>query len=350
MTITRRDLDEAVRDAVLSREQAERLWDRAHAPGAPTPAPEAPPAPATDPRREAAAVAGSVAAVAFAVWLLLVAWDAVGPAGGFGVAALATGAFALAARALERRALRLGAALLAGVAVAAAPLAVHGLHGWIGYASGAAPPGTIDAFVRGSAFPALVAGIVAGVVGLRAFSSPSVAAVLVGAVWFAAMLGAPVVFGPSPTWAQRALLSALTGVGAIAAGVFLDARTRRDYSFWLYLSGLVAFWGALVTVHADSVASQLVGAVLNLALVLAALPLRRPLFAVFGVVGLAGVLGHVAEAELEEAAVPFVVLAIAAASAGAAVAWRRLAPEWEALVAEKLPDPLRRLLPARRRS
>jgi hypothetical protein len=344
----RRDLDLAVQDGIVSREQAERLWERA-AGEEPSPRP-APLPPAGGWRRApAAAVAGVVAASAAAAWVVLAAWEGGGAAGGFAAAAAAAFAAGAGARALERRSLDAAAGLLACVAVALVPVAVHGLHFWLGHPRGAAPAGTLAALVGGPYFPAAAAAVVAAAVGLRLFASPAVAAVLVAALWLAALLAAPLVFGPSPAWARRALVSAAAGLGAIGVGVILDGRTRRDLSSWLYVAGLSACSLGLVTIQSESGASRLFGAAVNVALVLVSVALRRPVFALFGAVGLAAVLGELAEAELDDRVVPYAIAAVAAAAAGAAVAWRRLSPAWEDEVAGRLPAPLLRLLPPRRR-
>src|SRR5574337_1175688 len=267
--LQRRDLDRAVEDGVLSPEQADALWARAagDARGG-----DAIPAPAADPVRAALVAGVGLVASGSAAWLL------------------------------ERRSFEDAAGVLAGVAVAMVAVAVHGLQHAFGLfpeADGA--PQSLAALVGGHLFPAALAALAAAVVALRSFAAPILAAILVAVLWFAVMLAAPVVFGPTPTWGQRALLSALLGLVVLAAGVALDGRTRRDFSGWLYLSGRVAFWGGLTTYHAETEPALLLGAAVNAGLVAVSLLLHRRMFAVFGVVGIAGVLGRLAEEELDDA-------------------------------------------------
>ncbi len=340
----RDDLDRAVEDGILSREQADALWTRgagkARATGTFAPAPP----PALAGSRATAALVGALAVAGGAAWLLVVAGELLGGPGSLAVALACGIAAAVAARALERRALA-ASGVLAAVAVVMAPAAVSGLARWLGFFPEGEPPQTLSALAVSPAFVCATTAIVAALLALRAFGAPVLSAVLVGAGWFAVMLAAPLVFGPSPTWSQRALLSSLLGAVVLGAGVALDGHTRRDHACWLYLSGLVAFSGGLITFHAESLLSVLFAGGVNVALVGAAVALRRRVFAVFGAIGLADVLGHLAEATLANALLPFAVGAIGLGLAAAAVGYARLAPSLENALPALLPQPLRRLLP-----
>ncbi|HEX9308685.1 MAG TPA: hypothetical protein VF894_14420 [Anaeromyxobacter sp.] len=339
----RDELDRAVDDGVLSPAQADALWARAARGTATTDAPIPPPATDLGGWRGAAALVGSLAAAGCVAWLL-VAGDRLDGPGSLAVPVACGALAAAAARALERRALA-ASGVLAGLAVAMVPAAASAAQRLLGLSSEGEPPQSLSALVASPAFLRAVVAVVAAVVALRAFAAPILSAVVVGAVWFAVQVAAPLVFGPAPTWSQHALLSALLGLGALGAGVALDRRTRRDHAGWLYFAGLVAFWGGLTTVHTDSVLSLLLGAAVNLALVGAAVALRRRLFAVFGAIGVAAVFGHVAEATLADALLPYAIGAIGIAVAGGALGYVRLAPLVERAAPALLPAPLRRLLP-----
>ena len=338
----RGDLDRAVSDGVLSRQQADALWARrgATAPGV-TPSVTGPAAPG---RLQAAALAGSVLAGAGAAWLLLTAGERLG-APALVVVALACGAGAAAgARALERRGLAAGG-VLAAIAVAMVPAAAAGLQRALGLFSEVSSSPAPSAVLAGPAFPSAAVAVVAAIVALRAFRAPILSAVVVGAVWFLVMLAAPLVFGAGPSWSQRALLSALLGVVVLGAGVALDGRTRRDHAGWLYLSGLVAFCGAFATVRLESTLALALEAAVDAALVFAAVALRRKVFAIFGALGLASVLGQILAVSVDDAFLPLAFGAVGVAAAAGAFGYLRLAPALEVAAAALLPDGLRRLLP-----
>lgn len=340
MTLRREDLDRAVEDGVVTREQAEALWART---GEHRLAAE----PAVGPLRVALALATGAVAAAILGAVLLDAWERAGPAGGLTVALLEGAALTIAARALALRAPRaLHAAVLAALAVPLAPAAVRAAQAWTGALGPAgAPPTTLSAWLGGPAFLPAAAAVAAAVTALWAVGHPLLSAVLFGALWGSAMTAAPVVFGPTPTWAQHALLSALLGAAALAAGVALDGRLRRDHSGWIYLAGLAAFCGGVTTLHGDTGPSLAAALAAYAALVLASLALRRRAFAVFGALGVASGLARLADTLLAEAVVPYALVAIAAAVGAAALVHARVAPAWARAVAAALPAPLRRMLP-----
>jgi hypothetical protein len=189
------------------------------------------------------------------------------------------------------------------------------------------------------------AAIAAAVLALRSFRVPFLPAVIAVAVWFAAQEAAPILFGDEPEWGPRALLSALTGVVLLAAGLAVDGRTRDDHAFWLYLPGLLAFAGGLMTMHAESETSILLVALLQVVLVVASLLLERRAFAVAGALGLAAAAGHLADDLLDAKALSFALTAIALAVIGLGLLYH-LHREWlEGRAARLVPAALRRLLP-----
>jgi hypothetical protein len=264
---------------------------------------------------------------------------------GLGVAAATLSGSLLAAG--RHRHLRSGGALghvFISTAVLLAPVAAHGLVRAFGHGvfdSGSA----LTDWLLGPWFPVQAVAIAGAALASRSFRVPFLSAVLGAAVWFAAQDAAPVLFGDDPTWSQRALLSALTGVVLLAAGMAVDRRTRDDHAFWFYLPGLLAFSTGLTTMHAESEVSILLVAILHIGLVAASLLLERRCFALAGAIGLAAAAGHLADDLLDAKALSFALTAIALGVIGLGLIFH-LNREWlERRMAALLPGPIRRLLP-----
>jgi hypothetical protein len=284
--VRREDIDDAARRGILTPEQAARLW-RALEQGAAVPAAD-PPA-----RGKAGAAAGGALAV---------------------------------------------------TAVVLAGLAVHALQRALGIGHAGAPTDLGDWFVSHELAP-LAASAVTCALALRALRLPGLAAVLVAIAWFAAMTAAPAIFGSAPTWSQRALLSALVGVLALGTAFGLDRRTRRDYAFWLYLAGLVAFWGGLTTYHEGRGLSPVLDGLVNGWLIAAGLLIRRRVLAVFGAIGLAAAAGRAAQAQLVPDALSVAFAGIVLGLVAGAFLYVRLETRGRRALTGRLPAGLRGVLP-----
>ena len=94
-------------------------------------------------------------------------------------------------------------------------------------------------------------------------------------------------------WNFRKWFSIGFGAVMILAALLVDLRnrTRLDYSFWVYLFGLMTFWGGLTSLGSNALAGKLIYLAINLLLVLTGAVLRRRTFTVFGAIGIATVLG-----------------------------------------------------------
>ena len=66
---------------------------------------------------------------------------------------------------------------------------------------------------------------------------------------------------------------------------FIDKKTKRDYSFWLYIFGMLAFWGGLNSGFTDALVLKIIYCVINLFFIFIAVAFQRKLFIVFGAIG-----------------------------------------------------------------
>jgi hypothetical protein len=284
-------------------------------------------------------------ASALGLALLFVVWGRFGSGAGLALTLGEGAALALAAHRLAARALPAAASVAAALSTCAVPVAMRAAQQAAGVSEVVQAPVEIDLLLASPSFLAAAAWVVAAALAILATGAPLLSAVLVLAAWTAAMVAAPLAFGPAPTWGQRGIASAAVGYLALSAGLILDRRTRRNHAAWLYLSGLVAFWGGLASIPESGITANALGGLVNAALILAALALRRRIFAVFGAVGLARALGQLAEDLLDPRAYPAVLAALGVGLAAGVFVYHRRAPAWERALSAALPEWGRQLLP-----
>ena len=350
MRISQETLSDAVSRGVLTEQEASALWAHLQteqpSPAA-SPAASSTGAPAATLRSPTPLWRPALAALLVALvtaFAFLVAFDRFGFAGLAVTAAALSGALLAAGRHRHvRSAGRLGHVFISA-AVLLVPVAVHGLVRAIDYQSPWVGSALTD-WLLGPWFPVQATAVAAAVLGIRSFRIPFLSAVLAGAVWFAAQDAAPVLFGDDPAWSQRALLSSLSGLVLLAAGLAVDRRARDDHAFWLNLCGLLALSGGLTTLHSESEASLLLVALLHVGLVVASLLLERRSFAVAGALGLAAAAGHLADDLLDAKALSFALTGIALALIGLGLLYHLHLDRLERWAAALVPARLRRLLP-----
>jgi len=141
---------------------------------------------------------------------------------------------------------------------------------------------------------------------------------------------------------QKRQITLLFGATVLGVTYLLDRRTKHDYAFWLYLFGLVAYWGALSSEGVGSFAY----AVINLGLILVAVLLQRKTFVVFGAIGMYAYLGHLAfEVFRDSLLFPAALTALGIVIIGLGVWYRKQEGPIDAALLRLVPSALRRTLP-----
>jgi len=100
---------------------------------------------------------------------------------------------------------------------------------------------------------------------------------------------------PQQDFLWRAWFSLDFGLIVILVAIFVDFRNddaRQDYAFWLYIFGVLTFWGGLSCQDSHNELGKFLYCMINLAMVLVGVFLNRRVFAVFGAFGIIGYLGY----------------------------------------------------------
>ena len=130
--------------------------------------------------------------------------------------------------------------------------------------------------------------------------------------------------------------------------VDLRSRQQRDFAFWLYVFGVIAFWGGLTSMNSTSELGKFIYACINLLLIATGAALSRRVFAVFGGIGVAIYLGHLSHTVFRDSLLfPLALAAIGLGVMAAGLAWQRHEAALGARLRACLPQPLRELVERR---
>ena len=101
----------------------------------------------------------------------------------------------------------------------------------------------------------------------------------------------------------------------------IETTRRADFGFWLHLFGLMAFWGGLTFAESSSEFGKAMYCLVNVGLILLSVFLMRRAYAVFGAIGVAIYLGHLASRVFEDSLLfPFALSFIGLGIIGAGLA------------------------------
>lgn len=153
------------------------------------------------------------------------------------------------------------------------------------------------------------------------------------------------------SWDLRKLVSLWFGLLMILLALWVDLRDRddRDFAFWIYLFGVLAFWGGLSLMRSESELGKFLYLCINLVMIAAGALLSRRVFAVFGGLGVAGYLGHLAYDLFSDSILfPFVLSLVGLLVIYAGILWQRREAQISHALQQWLPPAVRDLVERRR--
>ena len=294
---------------------------------------------------------GMIAIGAMSLFMTL-GWNSLGGWGGFVTTLCYFVLFiALTHWFLERKHLAIPAGIMATLAVVMVPLAIFWAQTALGYWDASKPYRDYHAFIDGRWLMMELGTLAIGAALLWRYRFPFMLMPIAVTLWYMSMDLVPFLFGAGLyDFEIRKFVSLYFGLVTVLLAFWVDIRSRfsRDYAFWLYLFGVLTFWGGLSLIDSGSELGKLAYCGINLLMILVGAVLGRRVFAVFGGLGIAGYLGHLSWRVFRDSLVfPFALTLIGLAIIWLGVVWQRREREWSARLRGLLPAALRELIEQR---
>jgi hypothetical protein len=242
--------------------------------------------------------------------------------------------------------------LLIAIAVSMIPLAVYGVQDSYGAWSQFGKPGTVRDFyvwIKGSWIFMEIATIAGAAIALRFYRFPFIVFIMAVALWFMSMDIVPWITGSAlGNWETSRRVSVGFGLAIILAAVIVNMRQRTgDFAFWLYLFGVMTFWGGITASSYGTAVDKALYCAMNFGFLLLSVFLGRRVFAVFGTVGIAFYLGDLADKVFKDSMLfPFALSLIGIGIIAFGLYYHRHQHAIASFVERNLPGPLKRLRPA----
>jgi len=342
MKISHASLQQAVKQNIINPSQAEALVDLIRQ------------QPEQTPRFNLTNVLyylGGLIAIGAMTLFMNLSWETYGGFGIFGVSLLYAVLGLCFTTLFQRKSLPIPAGICATFVIALTPLAIYGLQkglGWwpsddITYASYHYYVSWQWIYME---FGTLIVGLILAWIYRYPFMIMPIAVTL----WYMSQDIAALITGDRLSWELRATISMYFGLLIILVALWVDIRSRKsgDYAFWLYLFGVMAFWGGLTVQSSDSELTKILYLCINLFLIALGVVLSRKVFVIFGALGCACYLGHLAFTVFQNSLLfPFALTVIGLLIIYLGTLWQKNEACMTHRLRSHLPKPLQELLEAR---
>lgn len=338
MKLTRKSLDQAVEQQIISADQAERLWGFWRSQHANTPQ--------FDFTHVLYYLGGMIAIGAMTLFMNL-GWEEFGGWGVFFISLLYAGVGLWFSRHFADRGLMIPAGICATFAVALTPLAIYGLQQAMGVWPDDSPYRDYHRYIRWHWLYMELGTLAVGCMVLWRDRYPFLVMPIAVTLWYMSMDLTTMLNGGDYSWELRKLVSLYCGVLMIGLALWVDIRSRfsADYAFWIYLFGVMAFWGGMTLQHSDSELNKFIYCCINLLMIVVGVVLMRRVFVVFGAIGACLYLGHLAQDVFEDSWLfPIALTAIGLLVIYLGVLWQKQEQALTQRARQLLPTALRELL------
>ena len=341
MKITRKKIELAVAEEIISHEQADQLFKFLRA------------LPTTGPSFDFTHVLyymGGLIAIGAMTLFMNLGWENFGGWGIFFISLAYAGVGFKLANHFQMQGHAIPAGICATFVVALTPLAIYGIQQAMGWWPDESTYREYHRYIKWHWIYMELGTLAVGAAIAFRYRYPFLQMPIAVTLWYMSMDIAAMLAGGRPGFELRAMVSMYFGLAMTLFAFWVDVRSSKsgDYAFWLYLFGVMAFWGGMTAQHSDSELSKFIYCCVNLLLVGAGVVIVRRVFVIFGAIGFSIYLGHLANKVFRDSWLfPIALAAIGLGIIYLGLLWQKNEKEINQKVRRCLPAPLRELLAER---
>jgi len=338
LNLTRNNLEDAVKENIISFEQSEKLIEFIKN------------QPNTGPSFDFTHVLyylGGMIAIGAMTLFMNLGWESFG---GFGIISISL-LYAAIGLKLTNIFKAKGYAIPAGICgtfvIALTPLAIYGLQHALGIWPDESAYRDYHRYIKWHWLYMEISTLAVGVILAWKYKYPFLMMPIAVTLWYLSMDITAIISGGDFDWDLRKLVSMYSGLLMIALAFWVDIRSRNkaDYAFWIYLFGIITFWVGMSLQHSDSELSKFIYFSINLLMIVVGVTLVRRVFVVFGAIGCCGYIGYLASNIFKDSwlfPITLTVLGLLVIYLG--ILWQKHEQSITEKVRNILPVPLRELL------
>jgi hypothetical protein len=237
---------------------------------------------------------GGLLIISAMTWLMGTSWSKFGNIGITAISASYIIVFLIAGYYIfYKKGLEVAGGLLFSVSIAVTPLFVFSLLRVFDFWPQAWDYNDYYMWIKGKWIILEISAILVALPILLKTKFPFIVFLIAGSLWFFSMDIVPIIYEETKiTWTERAIISNIFGLLMIGVGYFSDIKFKKDYSFWIYLFGLITLSSGLSVFYNDNFFKFLLLGAANVLLILFSVFINRNVFLVFGTIGLTEFLGR----------------------------------------------------------
>jgi len=278
MKILRQHLDEAVKNQILSEQQAIDLWEFLKNQTANT---------ASFTFTNVLYYLGGLLAIGAMSLFMNLGWEVFGGFGIFFISMAYAGIGLKLATRFQEKGYAIPAGICATFAVVMTPLAIYGFQQGMGWWPDETAYRDYHRYIKWHWIFMEFITLIAGMFAVWKYRYSFLVMPIAVTLWYMTMDISTMLAGGGFDFELLALVSLWFGLIIVLIAFWVDFRTKtsQDYAFWLYLFGVLAFWSGLNAQYSDNELAKFFYFCINLGLISVGVILIRRIFVIFGALG-----------------------------------------------------------------